>query len=465
MKNENLLKLLKQGKFNSLDITITSNQFKDIEIARWFFKNLVENKNLLNKIITFGLDKNTIRLSKIYNVLVNIKQYDLNNLKTDNYENLKDLALYLEPDNKDFIYNIVDSIIKYDNMNNIIKHDDMETETEKEQLILDLCRYILDANICNERKEMLYKLFVSKTSLYKDMLTKYPLGILKLMANTKPLINLFPLINFELYNTIDNNFDKFNLFEKINLYSNIHQITYISVDEIKENMDLVLNEIGTTDVLVKLLSYNRIFEKDFDILNTIWDVCYDNQNLEALNYLVKNIRGGDKELLLNLKLNDSKFNNVLCNYLIQDYYQHRHSVNDGYSIMISNLLNLLDLEQFNNIINSYDMSFIWEYIINVYSSIKIDTIITLLVNISMLTSSILTIYGIGDISLEYILAMPIRVHEFILTKLYGRRWLFEEEWLMMLNNLKEKGYADNEIEFIKNRCIYVKHRYLYVKES
>ena len=46
MKKNELLEKLKQGEFD-LDTPITFTQFKDIEVAKYYFKNIVEQSSLV----------------------------------------------------------------------------------------------------------------------------------------------------------------------------------------------------------------------------------------------------------------------------------------------------------------------------------------------------------------------------------------------------------------------------------
>ena len=73
MKKNELLEKLKQGNFD-LTETITTTQFKDIEVARWFFKCLVEGGELMlfkNIILnnTYCTNKNFVEFNNIYRLI------------------------------------------------------------------------------------------------------------------------------------------------------------------------------------------------------------------------------------------------------------------------------------------------------------------------------------------------------------------------------------------------------------
>lgn len=238
MKKNELLERLKEGNFD-LSETITTPQFKDIEVARWYFKNLVEQEGVLYRIIKSNYNNdnsNLVRFAEIYNVILDdIKSYSAD-LKTNNYENLKDLALYLKNEDREWLYKLCDTIITYNNTDN---------DNEKEDILLDFYKYIVNNNINDKNKELLYALCLSRTDFYDNMIHVYIEPITKLIASKQDLMNIFNLTSWNVFDMVglEDFVESLSVSEKINIFLNTNKIIKITMDDFINNTDLIFSKM------------------------------------------------------------------------------------------------------------------------------------------------------------------------------------------------------------------------------
>ena len=448
MKKNELLEKLKNGTFD-LTETITSSQFKDIEVARWFFKNVVEDGSLSHIIYSYSKrkDYNLVRFAKIYDVLLDTSYKYTPELKTNNYENLKDLALYLEKDDREFLYMVVGSIIKYNNSDN---------KKDREQTIFDLCQYVIDNNINSKIQNWLYIICVENTDFYKDILDNYILQILKLLSSKKDTIDMIDKYNLDIFNCYHKNMPQFNMLEKINTFLNTGYRFDISIDEYTTNLDLILNELEKHPEILTLLNDSGVFENS-NIINDLWTKYYTAKNTNILLYFVDTLYENNMyDLILNEK--EEEYNYILCDKLISSFKTNNNVAHEKYIIIVSRLLKVLNWQHIGMLIKTYSCEYMWKYFADTNAPFRDEITLKFLTDITILNLDILTICDIGEINFEYLLQLTVRLNQFLLTKVYGYGYLYEEEWLKTVNILKDKGYTDKEIEFIKNKCVYIRER-------
>lgn len=457
MKKNELLERLKEGNFD-LSETITTPQFKDIEVARYYFKNLVEQDGVLNTIIKSNYNNynsNLVRFAEIYNVILdNIKSYSAD-LKTNNYENLKDLALYLKDEDREWLYKLCNTIIKYDNV---------DGENEEKTILFDFYEYIVNNNINGENKELLYALCLSRTDFYDNMKHVYIKPITKLIARKQGLMNIFNLTSWNIFDMVEleDFVESLSVSEKINIFLNTNKIIKITMDDFINNTDLIFSKMDKnkkTFLFLKEIKLSNIYL--FNVVETIWDKYYNDENIEMLTYILNNSSRYSIKLdnLHNLKLdvNNTEFNYNLCNNIF-NLVMSKNSNYDIETLLIMGarlLLNQVDINYVDKLIVNYPINFIWNNFVNTIGREKDINILTFLKNITLLELSTIQLYGIGKIYINYILQTPLKLNQFLLTRIDGHVFLKEDEWLDYSNKLTEIGYSQDEIKFIKTNFVTV----------
>ena len=457
MKKNELLERLKNGTFD-LKETITSSQFKDIEVARWYFKRIVEQEGVLYRIIKSNYNNdnsNLVKFAETYNVILdNIKSYSAD-LKTNDYENLKDLALYLKNEDREWLYKLCDTIITYNNTDN---------DNEKEDILLDFYKYIVNNNINDKNKELLYALCLSRTDFYDNMIHVYIEPITKLIASKQDLMNIFNLTSWNVFDMVglEDFVESLSVSEKINIFLNTDKIIKIAMAEYINNVELIFDEMDKNKKVFMYVKTIKSFDKYFTILETIWDKYYNDKNIEMLTYILDNTSRYYIELdnLYNLKLdvNNTEFNYTLCDKIF-DLVMSKTSNYDIETLLImgARLFNILvDINYVDKLIVDYPIDFIWNNFVNTIGREKDINILTFLKNITLLELNTLQLYGIGKIHIEYILQSPLKLNQFLLTRIDGYSFLNENEWLNYSNRLTEIGYTKDEIKFIKTNFVMVK---------
>lgn len=107
MKKNELLEQLKQGEFN-LSTSISKDHLADKEVLRWYMKNVFEQEGWINFKYNHKRTNET-RIKRLYD-------NDDNKLLLD----LKDLLIYLEKEDKEFAYKVINGIIEYNNSKKIL---------------------------------------------------------------------------------------------------------------------------------------------------------------------------------------------------------------------------------------------------------------------------------------------------------------------------------------------------------
>lgn len=199
----------------------------------------------------------------------------------------------------------------------------------------------------------------------------------------------------------------------------------------------------------------------FNIVETIWDKYYNDENIEMLTYILNNSSRYSIKLdnLYNLKLdvNNTEFNYNLCNNIF-NLVMSKTSNYDIETLLIMGarlLLNQVDINYVDKLIVNYPINFIWSNFVDTIGREKDTNILTFLNNITLLELNTLQLYGIGKIRIEHILQSPLKLNQFLLTRIDGYTWLKEEEWLGYSNKLTEIGYSKDEIKFIKTNFVTV----------
>ena len=183
MKKNELLEKLKQGNFD-LKETITSSQFKDIEVARWFFKRVVEDGELMlfkNIILnnTYCTNKNFVEFNNIYRLIdVDLCSY--------NYHVMRILSLYINNENKSFLLSMLDYMEDFKRDNNI-------------KIIDNLFNYIIDNNIHGGVNQDIYNFFMGYNN-YVNTFRDYIIHFTKLLTSRDcDVINPYMLDTYYSY--------------------------------------------------------------------------------------------------------------------------------------------------------------------------------------------------------------------------------------------------------------------------
>ena len=195
MKKNELLEKLKNGTFD-LTETITSSQFKDIEVARWFFKNVVEDGELIlfkNIILnnTYCTNKNFVEFNNIYRLIdVDFCSY--------NYHVMRILSLYINNENKSFLLSMLDYMEDFKRDNNI-------------KIIDNLFNYIIDNNIHGKVNQDIYNFFMGYNN-YVNTFRDYIIHFTKLLTSRDcDVINPYMLDTYYSYKFFN---DHKNFFSK-----------------------------------------------------------------------------------------------------------------------------------------------------------------------------------------------------------------------------------------------------------
>ena len=183
MKKNELLEKLKQGNFD-LKETISSSQFKDIEVARWYFKNVVEDGELMlfkNIILnnTYYTNKNFVEFNNIYRLIdVDLCSY--------NYHVMRILSLYINNENKSVLLSMLDYMEDFKRDNNI-------------KIIDNLFNYIIDNNIHGEVNQDIYNFFMGYNN-YVNTFRDYIIHFTKLLTSRDcDVINPYMLDTYYSY--------------------------------------------------------------------------------------------------------------------------------------------------------------------------------------------------------------------------------------------------------------------------
>ena len=183
MKKNELLERLKNGTFD-LKETITSSQFKDIEVARWYFKRIVEDGELMlfkNIILnnTYCTNKNFVEFNNIYRLIdVDLCSY--------NYHVMRILSLYINNENKSFLLSMLDYMEDFKRDNNI-------------KIIDNLFNYIIDNNIHGEVNQDIYNFFMGYNN-YVNTFRDYIIHFTKLLTSRDcDVINPYKLDTYYSY--------------------------------------------------------------------------------------------------------------------------------------------------------------------------------------------------------------------------------------------------------------------------
>ena len=215
MKNKNLLKLLKQGNVNSLDVTITSNQFKDIEVAKYYFKNIVEQSSLVlfkNEIkYNINRNKNFVKLNNIYHLLLDESYYS----GSYNYSMIKEISEYVNIENKIFLYYLLDMFNEY-------------IKTEDIGILYNIYKFIRDNNINNEVNQYIYY-FCMDSKYIKQKFRDNLMCFTKLLISKDcNIINPYVILGIlETYNWFNENKDIFSEIELNRLNKIFNGMYYI----------------------------------------------------------------------------------------------------------------------------------------------------------------------------------------------------------------------------------------------
>ena len=204
MKKNELLEKLKQGNFD-LTETITTTQFKDIEVARWFFKNVVEDGELMlfkNIILnnTYCTNKNFVEFNNIYRLIdVDLCSY--------NYHVMRILSLYINNENKSFLLSMLDYMEDFKRDNNI-------------KIMDNLFNYIIDNNIHGEINQYIYNFFMGYNN-YVNTFRDYIIHFTKLLTSRDcDVINPYMLDTYYSYKFFNDHKKLFSK-EELNRLNNI----------------------------------------------------------------------------------------------------------------------------------------------------------------------------------------------------------------------------------------------------
>lgn len=425
MKKNELLEQLKQGEFN-LSTSISKDHLADKEVLRWYMKNVFEQARWINfKYNHKGTNETRIN-----------RMYDNNDNKL--LLDLKDLLIYLEKEDKEFAYKVINGIIEYNNSKNI---------NIIRVLIIELSSYTQD-----NKKEAFYKHLIPNDILFKlDELEDIEIfNMFKQLAKNQNGLGLTRLhINDSIRKILNKYVDKFNLFEKINLMMRNDIAFSIDINEWFNSYTNILSKYDNKEQVFHLLlvystdlTENKILSlweelynsnKEYSLLTTLFEYIWYYKHIELDKYNIN-------------KYINIKFYNHSANYTLLKHLLVKNmwlTQRDAYSHLTSTLLRVLRYGYVYKILKNDTLSKIM--FITIEEKTKIKLINSLIEN----NTSLLLLCNSLEIDIMLLDKIDYKLPEFYISKLKNIKTINKGEWIEETNKLLTKGYSDKEILYIQ----------------
>ena len=425
MKKNELLEKLKQGEF-TLSTPISRDHLADKEVLRWYMKNVFEHERWSNFHYNH-INTNETRILRLYD-------NDNNKLLLD----LKDLLIYLEKEDKEFTYKVINSIIEYNNSKNI---------NIIRVLIIELSSYTKD-----NKKEAFYRYLIPNDILFKlDELEDIEIfNMFKQLAKNQNGLGLTRLhINDSIRKILNKCVDKFNLFEKINLMMRKDIAFSIDINEWFNSYKDILSKYNNKEQVFHLLlvystnlTENKILSlweelynsnKEYSLLTTLLDYIWYYKHIELDKYNINNY--------ININFYNHSANYTLLKHLLEKNMWLTQL--DAYSHMTSTLLGFLPYGYVYKILKNDILAK------TMFTTIDKETKIKLIKSLIENNTSLLLLCNSLEIDITLLDRIEYKLPEFYISKLKNIKTINKGEWIEETNKLLTKGYSDEEILYIQ----------------